>query len=100
MGPEPDAGWRDAEGSQRFVRASTPTVEYARRSSQLSQREGQVEEEIVGARAEVALPSVEFGPGLVALRRCDGCGCLDRRTWYVTPGQAIEHDARRSITWR
>jgi hypothetical protein len=58
-----------------------------------------VSKEMSGARAESRLPSVDFRPGIVLVRRCDACSAFDRRTWYATAQQAAERTASRSVGW-
>ena len=47
-------------------------------------------------RVELRLPNLSFSPGLVAVRRCEGCGTCDRRSWWASPERAA---AERRPGW-
>ena len=58
-----------------------------------------IEHDVVGTAGEASLPNAYFHPGLVSMRRCNGCGELDRRTWYASTVEALEMEAKRATTW-
>jgi hypothetical protein len=49
-----------------------------------------IDRNLFGTRLATSLPTLEYQPGLVSLRRCDDCGDIDRRTWYASPERALE----------
>jgi hypothetical protein len=54
--------------------------------------------DVFGTREQTTLPSPDFTPTLVIVRRCEDCSALDRRLWYAS-FDAAERDSWRLPLW-